>query len=260
MSESTGKFVWYDLMTTDPTAAQAFYTEVIGWKTEPWEGPNPYTLFAVGDRGSLGGVAELPEQAREMGAPPHWLSYVEVKDVDATVERAKELGASVMGEPFDIPGVGRIAILRDPQGAVLGTFKPEKPAGDDWPMAGDACFGWNELNTTDWKAARDFYTRLFGWTETETLDMGEMGVYWMYGRGDQSYGGMCNAAAAMEAPPHWMYYVQVTGLDAAAERVKSNGGKILNGPMEVPGGDRVVQCMDPQGAAFGMFEKGTQQS
>ncbi len=245
-----GRFCWMDLMTSDPEAAEGFYAKVAGWGTDIWEGGEmPYKMFTnSGD--ALGGVMTLPEEAKKMGAPPHWIAYVAVPDTDATVARAKELGAQVYVEPTDIPSVGKFAVLADPQGATFAVFTSEEapPGGDEPPKTGE--FSWHELATTDHEAAFDFYTDLFGWQKSDVMDMGEAGTYQMYSRGSFPLGGMYNKPAEMPAPPHWLHYIMVDDVNQAVETVKELGGQILNGPMEVPGGDLVAQCLDPQGAVF----------
>lgn len=247
-----GRFLWYELLTSDPAGAQEFYTGIVDWDTRQWSaGDQPYTMWLNGER-PIGGIMEMPEDALEQGARPHWLAYVGTPDVDSTVSRARELGATVMLEPTSIPEVGRMAVLADPQGAIFAVYAPEgePPAAPDDPGAGD--FSWHELATGDWREALDFYGDLFGWEETDTHDMGEeMGIYQMYGQGDATYGGMYDLP---EGAPHWMLYVTVGDLDGCAERVEEQGGQVLNGPMEVPGGDRVAQCRDPQGATFALHE------
>lgn len=246
---NTGRFVWYDLMTTDPTAAQAFYSEVIGWKTQPFEG-SPYMMW-VGSQGPLGGVTALPESAKKMGAPPHWMANVQVADVDKTVARARELGGSVLHDPSDIAGVGRFAVIADPQGATLSVYAPSiTMAPHDVSKHGEMC--WNELLTTDWQGALSFYQSLFGWQKLAEHDMGPMGTYLLYGQNGVQYGGMFNKPADAKMPPAFLYYVQVDDLDAALARATKLGAAVLHGPMEVPGGARIVQLADPQGAAFAL--------
>ncbi|MBN1209188.1 MAG: VOC family protein [Myxococcaceae bacterium] len=254
MAAKKGRFTWYDLMTSDLAAARSFYSQVIGWKTQKWE-QGDYEMWTV-DGQALGGMMPLPDEVKKAGGPPHWLAYIETDDVDATAKRAQQLGGQVHRPPTDIPSVGRFAVLADPQGAAFAIFKPLEPGEDAPRKAG--FIGWHELNTTDYQAAWKFYSELFGWKNTSSMDMGpELGAYWMFGTSaEQAMGGMSNAARQFKMPPHWMYYVTVDDLDAAVERVKKNGGKIINGPMEVPGGDRIVQCMDPQGAAFSLFAVG----
>jgi predicted enzyme related to lactoylglutathione lyase len=251
MTAPKGRFAWHELMTTDVDAAKAFYSEVIGWKTRKWEGGPDYTMFVAGDK-PIAGVMQLPEQAVKDGAPPHWLGHVGVPDVAATRDQADKLGGTIL-HTQKIPEVGEFAVIRDPQGAVISAFQPTDPSYD--PGRGPGQVSWNELNTTDWEAARDFYTGLFGWNEVDSMDMGpELGTYWMYGLdgGDGALGGMSSVASSQKLPPHWLFYVSIDDLDAALERVEKNGGQVLNGPMEVPGGDRIAQCMDPQGAAFAL--------
>lgn len=249
---ANGGFVWYELMTTDPQGAKAFYSDVLGWKLASSQGGN-YEMWQVGDR-QVGGLMQLPEMARKAGAPPHWLGYVWVDSVDTTAEQAQRLGGRVMMPGTDIPNVGRFAVLADPQGAVFAVFSsPQEMGGPQGPGP----IAWHELNTTDFKAAWSFYSELFGWKNTDTMNMGpELGDYFMFdvanGNG-MSMGGMSNAAKMMNAPPHWLYYAAVDALEPAVERIKKGGGKILNGPMEVPGGGRIVQAQDPQGGYFALF-------
>lgn len=249
-----GQNVWYDLTTSDPAAAKRFYGEIVGWKTQEWadSDPNmPYTMWMVGNR-PVGGVMKMPPEADA----PHWISYTRVDDVDATAAQATKLGGSVHREPWDIPKVGRVAVLTDPQGAAFAVFKPLEDMAQAKPEIGD--FRWSELNTTDYESAWKFYSGLFGWQHTESMDMGPgMGIYFMFNDPDGiTKGGMSNVATVMKMPPHWLHYVTVDEVATAVERVKSKGGKVLNGPMNVPGGDQIAQCQDPQGAFFAIHAEG----
>jgi uncharacterized protein len=250
--KSRGRFVWYDLMTTDPAKAEAFYTNVCGWTTEPWGGsPAPYTMWKANGT-PIGGV--MPVQ--NPGAPPHWLAYISCPDVDETVKTSESLGGKTYVKSSDIPSVGRFAILSDPQGAVFSAFasaNPPQPEAE--PKVGE--FSWHELATTDYAAGFHFYETLFGWELRVDHDMGPIGVYRLFGRNGKEIGGMFNKPPDMgSVPPHWLQYVMVDSSTAAVERVKANGGQVLNGPMEVPGGDWIAQCLDPQGAAFAVHSKG----
>ncbi len=249
-----GRNVWFDLMTPDVEGAKAFYGEVIGWKTQPYaDAPadKPYTMWLVGEL-PIGGVMTLPEEAAKMGAPPHWMAYTTVEDTDAAAKKVTELGGKIYKEPWDIPNVGRVAIVADPQGAVFAIFKPT----GEMKVGGDAVgeIGWSELNTTDYESAWKFYSELFGWKHKSSFDMGPDGTYFMWHDATEgTRGGMSNVAKKMNIPPHWLYYVTVEDIDATVERVKNSGGKIMNGPMEVPGGDKIAQCADPQGAHFAIY-------
>ena len=245
----SGDFVWYELMTTDPKAAIAFYSEVIGWKTERFGDEGSDYRMWVASQGPLGGVMTLPDVAVQMGAPPHWTSHVTVDDVDAAVARVKELGGRVYKEPVDMPTVGRFAIVADPQGAAISLFKParEMPPHD---TSRHGEFSWSELATTDNQAAMAFYSALFGWQKISSMDMGPMGTYEIFGKGDRQLGGMFNKPKDMPAVA-WLYYTQVDDLDSALGRATRQGARVINGPMDVPGG-RVVQLVDPQGAFFAL--------
>jgi predicted enzyme related to lactoylglutathione lyase len=252
---NTGRFVWYELMTTDPQAAMPFYSEVIGWTTQPFGQGSDYTMW-VGGSGPLGGVTKLPERAAKMGAPPHWMAHVRVTDVDAAVKRVRELDGRVHVEPEDVPGVGRFSIIADPQGAIISLFKPSSEGTAAPDMSKHGAFCWHELVTTDHEAALRFYGEIFGWETVLEHDMGPMGKYVLFGRDGKQYGGMMSKTKEMQQMPNaWLYYVEVSDLDAALERAKGKGARVLNGPMEVPGGARIVQLMDPQGAAFALHEQ-----
>jgi predicted enzyme related to lactoylglutathione lyase len=243
-----GRFLWYDLMTEDPDAAQGFYTKLIGWGTQQWEGPQPYTMWTNNDT-PLGGLMQLPEEAKQGGAPPHWLAYVGSEDVAATAAKAEELGGKVLVPPTDIPNAGTFAVLQDPQGAVFAAYTPPEgtPMSDEPPKRGE--FSWHELATTDFGAAFDFYSKLFGWQVTESMDMGQGNIYQMYGQADRTLGGMFNKPPEMPVP-FWLYYVTVEDVEQSVKQIQEMGGQVVNGPMEVPGGDKVAQCVDPQGAMF----------
>jgi uncharacterized protein len=251
-----GTFVWYELMTSDPAAATAFYTRVLGWTAADAGKPGmSYTLVSAG-ASHVGGIMAIPEGARAMGAGPAWDGYVAVADVDAALAKAVADGAKVYRAAEDIPGVGRFAVMGDPHGASFVLFRgtpgdaPPPPA----PAGTPGHVGWHELHAGDGAAAFAFYAKQFGWEKREAIDMGPAGVYQLFGvagSGSVSIGGMMTRTP--ETPrPHWLYYFNVEALDAAAERVKAAGGQIVFGPQEVPGGSWIVNGVDPQGAAFAL--------
>jgi predicted enzyme related to lactoylglutathione lyase len=246
---SRGRFVWYDLMTPDPKGAEAFYAKVTGWGTQPLvEG---YTMWTAAGT-PIGGVMGMPEPT----APVGWLAYISVADIDAAASQLKSLGGTVIKPPATIPDGGRFAIVTDPQGAMFCLFSPGpgQPSGSTGsPKPGE--FSWHELATTDWRAAWSFYQALFGWEKRSEFDMGPMGIYLLFDIGGVESGGLFNKPAEMAGPPAWLQYVLVDSADAAAQRVTANGGTVINGPMDVPGGDRIAQCLDPQGAMFAVHSK-----
>src|SRR5262245_19983442 len=201
MSDTTvrGRFVWHELMTTDPKSAAGFFTKVVGWKTQQWPQDPSYTMFVAGKR-PMGGVLALPEDAKTMGAPPNWLTYIGTPNVDETVQRIESLGGKILRAPSEIPTIGRFAIVQDPQGAVFAPFTPSGAPGDDAaPEVGD--FSWHELATTDVRSALSFYKRLFGWDEAGSMDMGPgTGIYQMFGRNGRTLGGMFNKPSEQPGP------------------------------------------------------------
>ena len=245
-----GSFVWCELMTTDTAAAESFYKKVVGWTTVPFGPDGSYTVLNNSAGSGVGGMMKLPDQAKQMGAPPHWLMYVGTPNVDETATRIAQLGGRVLRQPDDIPSVGRFAIVQDPFGAAFAVITPKPAPGMPERKKGDTGeFSWFELYTPNPDGAWNFYQTLFGWEKTSAMDMGDMGIYQMFGRG----GGIPNGGIMKPppgAPAAWMPYALVKDAKAAAAATTANGGKIVNGPMEVPGGDWIAQGMDPQGAMF----------
>jgi predicted enzyme related to lactoylglutathione lyase len=250
---NAGRFVWYEDLAKDPKAAIDFYTDVVGWKTQPFtEGGDSDYVMWVGSQGPLGGVMKLPDEAARMGIPPHWMAHVQVSNVDETVALAKKLGGKVHKEATDIPKVGRFAVIGDPQGAFISIFTPLEPMTlHDSSKAGEFC--WNELMTSDSNAAFNFYSQLFGWKVLQEMDMGAMGTYRIFGIGDKQMGGMMTTPKGNPMPPTWLYYTETSDLDAALARARKRGATLMNGPMDVPGG-RIVQLADPQGAVFALHQ------
>lgn len=244
-----GRFVWHDLLTADIQAASSFYGALTDWSYEA--GSEGELMIRSGGE-EIGRIARSPA-----GAPPHWLGYVAVEAVDETARRAESLGGRILHAPTDIPGVGRFAVLADPQGAAFAIFGSEQaPHQAEREELGR--FSWAELNTTDWESAWKFYSALFGWKPTSSMDMGpSYGTYFMFGMEEKrSMGGMSNAATIMKAPAHWLHYFNVADIREAVKRVEEAGGKVLNGPMEIPGDDWIAQCADPQGSYFAIYASG----
>jgi predicted enzyme related to lactoylglutathione lyase len=258
MTSDQGRFIWYELMTPDVPAAKRFYSEVVGWTAQDMPMPDmTYTLFNVDGQG-VAGAMDLTAEHKAQGIPPNWTAYVHVDDCDAACTKAKSLGGSVMRDPFDIPGVGRLAIVADPHRAVIAIMTPA-PSSDTRPQVARGTpghGGWHELMAGDAKTDIPFYQSLFGWTETGKHEMGPMGVYHLFGNADGQVGGMMTKPAQIPQPC-WNYYFEVADINAAAERVKSAGGTVLMGPMEVPDGSWIVQATDPQGAHFALVKSKT---
>ena len=247
----TGNFVWYELMTTDLGAAESFYRDVIGWGARDAKIPGlRYTLFTI-ETTPAAGMMELPPEARDADVRPDWIGYVAVDDVDAFAKRLRQAGGKVDHGPENIPDIGRFAIVADPQGASFALFKGGMEEAHAPSHSAPGGVGWHELHAADWQKVFDFYAGLFGWQKGESMDMGPLGVYQLFGKGGPSIGGMFNKPAA-EPSPYWLFYFNVAAIEAAAARVKAKGGRVINGPHEVPGGNWIIQCVDPQGAMFAL--------
>ncbi len=238
-----GRFCWHETMTTDTGAARDFYSKITGWGKSVWdEGGEPYEMWMNGEM-PVGGLMVLPAP----DVPPCWLTYLSTPDLDTTLEKVRAHGGTVLNE-ITVPQVGRFAVISDPQGGVIATIEPEgeTPGHDGPPAFGE--FSWHELATSDADAAWAFYSEVFGWEATSRMDMGEAGFYQMFGRGAHPVGGIFNAPQGK--PVGWLVYVHVPDVNATVDKITELGGQVLNGPTEVPGGDIIAQCLDPQGIAF----------
>jgi hypothetical protein len=245
-------FIWYELMTTDVEAAKAFYAAVAGWRMSEGGKPGmPYTVVSAGERG-VGGIMGLSAESLAGGARPAWMGYIGVADTDAHARRIAEAGGRILREPADIPDVGRFAVVADPGGAAFMLLTPLPRA--DVPPPAEAgtpgTIGWRELYAGNGEeAAFAFYSQQFGWATDELMDMGAMGKYRLFSIDGVQSGGMMDKPAEMPVAA-WAFYINVDGIDAAVSRVDANGGKVLMGPHEVPGGQWIIQGTDPQGAYF----------
>lgn len=260
MANPEGTPIWYELMTADPDASKAFYDDVLGWTVEAQpSGEMDYRMIDSGSGGGMvGGVMHLTDEMQSNGAKPTWLFYIGVNDVDASVEKIKAAGGSVLMPAWDIPGIGRIAMVADPQGIpfyiMRGTSEENSTAFDRMGMG--KC-NWNELATTDQTAGNAFYATVFGWTYPDKMSMGPAGDYVFVQAGDRTIGATMNAGAG-DAPVGWRFYFRAPDIEEAAAKVTKNGGTVHAGPMEVPGGDRIIVASDVHNVMFGVVGPGNQ--
>lgn len=255
-----GSFIWYELITPDPDGAKAFYDAVVGWTIgEASPEFNGYRMIGRSDGGSAGGVLPLTDEMRQHGARPTWLGYIGVDDVDEAVAAIEKAGGKALMPAFDIPDIGRIALVADPQGVPFYVMKPTPPAGNEDKVSDvfspdqPGRVSWNELATRDPKAALDFYVSKFGWTKGDVMPMGDMGDYQFITHHGVPLGAMMTAAP--ENQSRWRYYIRVGNVDRAKQAVEAGGGTVIHGPQEVPGGDRILIGTDPQGAEFALVGK-----
>ncbi len=257
MANKHGDYIWYELMTTDPDGAAAFYGAVLGWSFAPsGQSGMDYRLFAMNGT-EVGGMMPLSPEMLAGGARPLWAGYIGVDDVDACAAAIRAKGGSVHLEPSDIPGVGRFAFVADPQGVPFYVMKGSVEGGVSESFAAEAprdghC-AWNELVTTDPEAAKVFYGELFGWKKDGDMDMGPLGTYEFLRHGFM-LGAVMRKPDAMPAPM-WLYYFRVPDLDVAVATVQAKGGQVIAGPDPIPGDEFVINGLDPQGAVFALVGK-----
>ncbi|MGF7152729.1 VOC family protein [Novosphingobium gossypii] len=265
MGNPVGSFIWYELMTSDADAASAFYAAVVGWKVGANAMPQAGMDYRMIERveadgtrdGYAGGVFVLTDEMIGQGAKPGWTGYIYVPDVDATLARIEAEGGFVHVRATSMEGVGRFAMVADPQGAVFYLMTPEPPA--DEPDAASDVFSvdrpqtvrWNELITPDDDAAVSFYTRHFGWSQQGAMPMGPLGDYRFLELEGVSIGAVMRQAEVTPVPG-WTYYFGVDDIDRALAAVKDGGGRPMGQPQQIPGGEFTVNAFDPQGAWFGL--------
>lgn len=256
MSSKQGDFIWYELMTRDADASQAFYSGLLGWQFADSGMPGiDYRIGSMGDVPIIG-LLNLTEDMLASGAHPLWTGYIGVDDIDATLSQTDKAGGAILMEPQEVPEVGRFALVCDPQGVPFYVMKPTGDTSHSYAkyQPTEGYCAWNELLTTDPTAARQFYCELFGWQKAEEMDMGEMGLYEMLRQDDYLVGAIMQKPK--EAPaPLWIYYFRVPNIDTATQYTIDQGGKVLHGPMEIPGGEFITQGLDPQGALFAIIGK-----
>ena len=268
MANHHGDFIWYELMTTDADAARDFYQSVVGWHIEAnASGPIDYRMITASE-GNVAGLMPITPEMAAGGARPAWLGYVAVDDVDTMAASITDGGGTVHMPPHDLNGVGRFALVADPQGAIFYVMKPTPSADNmdatshafayDRPRVGHCA--WNELATSDAAGALHFYGQRFGWVKDGEMDMGPVGAYQFIrhaGRSDGSVPGQGMLGAVMGKPPQmpvsaWNCYFRVADIDAAAATITAQGGTVTHGPVEIPGGDFSMNAIDPQGAHFAL--------
>lgn len=251
MSDMHGKFGWIDYMADDVGAAEKFYGAVLGFESRDAGGGMDYHILHKAGV-DYGGLMKMPAVAKAGGMKPCWLGYVMVDDIDASLAAAKAAGGQSYTPIVDVPGMLKFIAISDPHGAPFYLMQPMGPPPPDGaPKDGSpGTVGWRELMAGDLENAFAFYSGLFGWKKTHVHDMGPMGAYQLWSAGGQE-GGMMNKMPQTPRP-FWNYYFNVDGLDAATARVSAAGGTIVNGPMEVPGGQWVAQGIDTQSAFFAL--------
>jgi len=237
-----GTFCWVELATSDRKAATDFYTKLFGWTVNemPMEPDNPYVLLQKNGTNAAG-LMKRPDE----NIPPHWTSYVAVDDVDASSEKVKSLGGKIIAGPFDAMDIGRMSFAADPAGAIFALWQVKK----NGPYIRDESntLVWNELMTNDVEGARKFYTELIGWTPKVSPEYTEWHV------GERAVGGLIDKLPP-GAPPFWIPYFAVDHCDESLEQLKSHGGSVHMGPMDIPGVGRFAVVADPQGASFCIIE------
>jgi predicted enzyme related to lactoylglutathione lyase len=251
MTAKPSRFIWYELLTSDAREAADFYGAVMGWTVQDsGQAGMDYKMWLIGGEG-VGGLLKITPDMASSGMDDGWLGYVDVADVDAAVADIVAAGGHAHMDQT-VPGVGRMAMVSDPQGALFYVMKPEGTGVSTVFAPGQPGHGgWNELHTKDAEAAAGFYRNLLGWHPDAAYPMGEMGNYLTFNGGAEPIAGVFNSPGFPK--PKWLFYFNVDDIDAAKARVGAAGGKVHAGPMPVPTGEWMINASDPKGAMFGLL-------
>ena len=262
MANPAGSFIWYELMTPDPDTATRFYAAVVGWTiaaAAPGTPPGGFDYRMIGraDGKQAGGVLLLSTDMVAHGARPLWIGYLHTPDVDGHLAAIVAEGGAVTMPATNIPNVGRIAMVTDPQGVPFYLMSPIPPQGapdttsDVFDRHAQQRVNWNELASPDLAASKAFYSRHFGFGFNEAMHMGPMGDYCFIDHGGQRLGAIMQRQDERQ-PAAWLFYFGVPSIAAAIRAIAASGGQVLLGPMEVPTGEWIVVATDPAGAGFGL--------
>ena len=259
MGSLQGSWIWYELMSPDPQGSKSFYEAVVGWAMTTGHGDSDdYGFLSAPDGAMVGGLLRLSAQMQEQGVRPCWLGYLGVDDVDASLAGIEAAGGKCLMPARDIEGAGRIAMVCDPGGAAFYVMNPVPPPGHEGAqstafqsdLAAGHC-GWNELMAGDAAREAAFYTGLFGWSLPEPMDMGPMGKYQFIAK-DAVQVGAIMGLMPQTPVAMWNHYFWVPSIDAAKTAIALHAGQVFLGPMQVPGGNWIIQGVDPQGAMFSL--------
>ena len=248
-----GTFCWVELATTNGQAAKTFYTQLFGWDyVDNPVGPDMiYTMLKLNGK-DVGALYQMPSEMRAQGIPPNWLNYVSVTSADETAEKVKAAGATLLKDPFDVFTVGRMAVVKDPTGAVFALWQAGTHKGAGIYNVPNS-FCWNELGTTDTRKAGEFYSNLFGWTRN-VQNFGPM-EYTIFNNGDKGAGGMYKITPEMgNIPPHWLTYFAVDDCDAKVKKATELGASVMKPADDIPGVGRFAILQDPQAAVFAIIK------
>jgi len=253
VKDQVGSFCWWSLMTKDVARANDFYKDSFGWQLEELDLPNPEPapIYTAG----RGGFANPVPLEPDFPGPSHWMAYIVVEDVDSACQLAKQLGGEVCVPPFDIPTIGRTAVIQDPVGSAFHIFTPVQDDDDLNMIGGDTgeiC--WMELMVDDPALILPFYAGLFGWDFSSPMPMNG-GEYISFEVNGEQVGGILKRPPEVPAmPPVWMSYFSVPSVEDWSEKAKSLGGKVVMAKTEIPETGFFTLIEDPTGAMSYLFE------
>jgi uncharacterized protein len=236
---------WIDLYSSDTDKATAFYSQLFGWVAQPpEEGFGGYFVFTKDGKVVAGCMANSGEE----GYPDQWGVHLMTDDVEKIASDTTTSGGSVEFGPMDVGENGRSAMVKDPGGAIVGAWQPNKNPG--FAVTGEpGTPAWFELHTREYDKAVAFYRDVFGWDAHTASDTPEL-RYTTFGKDEGALAGiMDDSPYPGDDPSHWAVYFKATDVDATLERVVELGGTVTQAAEDTPYG-RLAQAKDPTGAPF----------
>jgi predicted enzyme related to lactoylglutathione lyase len=245
----TGKFVWHDLLTSDPDAAQRFYGDLMGWDFQPGDNGDRQFIIAHHDGEPIAGILDTRGGGAER-MPAQWIASLSVPDVEAAAERVRDRGGRVLWGPRGLGRRGPVALVVDPQRAAFALMRV--PGGDP-PDATPAHneWLWDELWTPHPDSAVTFYQQLAGYLANELRD-GDR-IYYVLEAHRSPRAGVAHLQRT-DIRPNWLPYLRVSDVRATVTRAESLGGRVLIRPSPEIRGGRVALIQDPTGAAVALQE------
>jgi predicted enzyme related to lactoylglutathione lyase len=245
-----GVVCWVDLTTPDVTSAKSFYHGLFGWTFKDIETEDGllYSMAQISGY-NVCGIGPMDPGVQEAGELPYWTTFVKQSDVDAISEKAAAAGGEVLVPPFDVLDSGRMTMIEDPTGAMVGVWQPREHIGAQLVNIFNTLV-WNELQTRDVAGAKAFYAAVFGWTYDKMH-----GDYIVCKAGDRIQAGIFQLTKEMaDVPANWANYFLVEDAAATVKRAEELGGETAVPSTSLGESGRFAVLRDPQGAYFSLHE------
>lgn len=249
-----GEFCWVETATKDLQATATFYNQLFGWGRTDMDMPDGAYAFLGTEEMTAAGMFQLDQAMLDAGAGAHWMSYVEVENVEAAMAKAESLGGKVCMGPVPVSDFGRFSILSDPTGAAFSVWQSVgEETGKPFAKNRPGALVWNELVTDDVPKAQEFYTKMFGWdSKAEPLEDGPN--YVEFSLNGEPVGGLTPLPESWPKQARWLVYFAVTDCEASTKKVQELGGQIMCDTQTLPDVGTFTVVADSAGAVFALIQ------